>query len=134
MGFAKPTPPDAAFVQSETVAHRGLLGSQRYHWIHPGGAARRNETRRGGNESEQTRDNDINRRIERIDLEQDVLERGGSDALVDAIVAWGTPSDIRARIDAHHRAGADHVSIQPLAADATAQLVALEELAAPLLS
>src|SRR2546421_8425591 len=79
MGFAKPTPPDAAFVQSETVAHRGLLGSQRYHWIHPGGAARRNETRRGGNESEQTRDNDINRRIERIDLEQDVLERGGSD-------------------------------------------------------
>jgi len=44
----------------------------------------------------------------------DELTDGGSDRLVDDIVAWGTPDDVRARIDAHLEAGADHVPIQPL--------------------
>jgi alkanesulfonate monooxygenase SsuD/methylene tetrahydromethanopterin reductase-like flavin-dependent oxidoreductase (luciferase family) len=39
---------------------------------------------------------------------------GGSDRLVDAIVAWGSPDTIRARIDAHYVAGANHVCILPL--------------------
>jgi len=42
---------------------------------------------------------------------------GGSDRLVDAIVAWGDERTIAARIQAHHDAGADHVCIQPLRAD-----------------
>lgn len=42
---------------------------------------------------------------------------GGSDRLVDAIVAWGDEAAIAARIQAHHDAGADHVCIQPLRAD-----------------
>ena len=42
---------------------------------------------------------------------------GGSDALVDAIVAWGSTDDVVKRIDAHHDAGADHVAIQVLTAD-----------------
>ena len=42
---------------------------------------------------------------------------GGSDRLVDAIVAWGDEDALRARIQAHHDAGADHVCIQPLRAD-----------------
>jgi probable F420-dependent oxidoreductase len=37
-----------------------------------------------------------------------------SDRLVDAIVAWGDPEAIAARVRAHLDAGADHVSIQPL--------------------
>lgn len=41
-----------------------------------------------------------------------------SDRLVDAIVAWGTPDDIVARINEHFTAGADHVCIQVLRADA----------------
>ena len=41
----------------------------------------------------------------------------GSDRLVDAIVAWGDEKRIRARIQAHHDAGADHVCIQPLRPD-----------------
>ena len=41
---------------------------------------------------------------------------GGSDRLVDAIVAWGDEKAIAARIQAHHDAGADHVCIQPLPA------------------
>jgi probable F420-dependent oxidoreductase len=42
---------------------------------------------------------------------------GGSDRLVDAIVAWGDEKAIAARIRAHHDAGADHVCIQPLRPD-----------------
>jgi len=40
-----------------------------------------------------------------------------SDRLVDAIVAWGTPEQIRARVDQHRAAGADHVCVQVLRAD-----------------
>ena len=42
---------------------------------------------------------------------------GGSDRLVDAIVAWGDEKAIAARIQAHHDAGADHVCIQPFRPD-----------------
>jgi probable F420-dependent oxidoreductase len=45
------------------------------------------------------------------------LADGGSDRLVDAIVAWGDETAIAARIRAHHEAGADHVCIQPLRPD-----------------
>lgn len=37
---------------------------------------------------------------------------GGSDRLVDAIVAWGDLDTIKARVQAHLDAGADHVCIQ----------------------
>jgi probable F420-dependent oxidoreductase len=57
---------------------------------------------------------------------------GGSDALVDAIVAWGTEEQIMARIQAHFDAGADHVCIQPFRADgAPGPDVALLEALAP---
>jgi probable F420-dependent oxidoreductase len=39
---------------------------------------------------------------------------GGSDRLVDALVAWGDEDALRDRIQAHFDAGADHVCIQPL--------------------
>lgn len=38
-----------------------------------------------------------------------------SDRLVDAVVAWGDLDSIKARIQAHHDAGADHVAVQVLA-------------------
>jgi hypothetical protein len=40
-----------------------------------------------------------------------------SDAMVDAIVAWGTLEAITERIKAHLDAGASHVSVQVLVAD-----------------
>lgn len=40
-----------------------------------------------------------------------------SDAVVDALVAWGTPDDIAERVQAHHDAGADHVCVQVLTED-----------------
>ncbi len=47
----------------------------------------------------------------------DDFANGGSDRLVDAIVAWGDEKAIAERIRAHHDAGADHVCIQPLRPD-----------------
>ena len=46
----------------------------------------------------------------------------GSDALVDAIVAWGDERAIRARVAAHHDRGADHVCLQVLGEDPLGQL------------
>lgn len=42
---------------------------------------------------------------------------GGSDRIVDAIVAWGDDGLIRERIAAHHAAGASHVCIQAFRTD-----------------
>ncbi len=47
------------------------------------------------------------------------LADGGSDRLVDSIVAWGDEEAIAERVAAHHAAGADHVCIQVLPPDGT---------------
>jgi len=44
----------------------------------------------------------------------DDLAGSGSDALVDAVVAWGDEAAIAARVREHLDAGADHVCIQPV--------------------
>jgi probable F420-dependent oxidoreductase len=44
----------------------------------------------------------------------DDLAGGGSDRFVDAIVAWGDEGAIRARIQQHWDAGANHVCIQAI--------------------
>src|SRR5438128_839607 len=44
---------------------------------------------------------------------------GGSDRLVDAVIAWGDAAAIRRRVDEHWAAGADHVCIQALNPDET---------------
>ncbi len=55
----------------------------------------------------------------------------GSDRLVDAVVAYGTPEAIAARLKQHLDAGADHVAVQVLTS--SEKLVpALAELAGPL--
>jgi probable F420-dependent oxidoreductase len=45
------------------------------------------------------------------------FENGCSDALVDAIVAWGSEQKIQDRIDAHLKAGASHVCLLPIRSD-----------------
>jgi len=62
------------------------------------------------------------------------LDGGGSDRLVDAIVAWGDGDAIAARVRAHHDAGADQVCVQPLAEDVAGQLAQLRELAPVLIA
>ena len=40
-----------------------------------------------------------------------------SDSFIDALVGWGSADAIRARVDEHMQAGADHVCIQPMTPD-----------------
>ncbi|MBS1861244.1 MAG: TIGR03620 family F420-dependent LLM class oxidoreductase [Actinobacteria bacterium] len=42
------------------------------------------------------------------------FERGGSDRLVDGLVAWGDVATVLGRVAEHHAAGADHVALQVL--------------------
>ncbi len=58
---------------------------------------------------------------------------GGSDRLVDAIVAWGDEEAIAARVREHLEAGADHVAVQAYADDGHASLAQLERLAPALM-
>lgn len=51
---------------------------------------------------------------------EDDVAHGGSDRLVDALVAWGDEAAIAARVQEHRDAGADHVCIQVLTDDPSA--------------
>lgn len=53
----------------------------------------------------------------RIGFTDDDVSDGGSDRLVDALVAWGDEAAIVARIEEHRAAGADHVCVQVLTED-----------------
>lgn len=53
----------------------------------------------------------------RIGFDRADIENGGSDRLVDALVAWGDLDAIRAKVDAQRAAGADHVAIQVVTSD-----------------
>jgi probable F420-dependent oxidoreductase len=55
---------------------------------------------------------------ERAGFGPDDQAEGGSDRLVDAMVAWGDPEAIAERVRAHLDAGADHVCLQVLGPDA----------------
>ncbi len=50
----------------------------------------------------------------RIGYTEEDLDSGGSDRLVDGLVAWGDEEAVSARVQAHWDAGADHVCLQLL--------------------
>ena len=54
----------------------------------------------------------------RLGFTEEDCKGEGSDRLIDAIIAWGDLQSVTKRIQAHHAAGADHVCIQALPADA----------------
>lgn len=72
--------------------------------------------------------------LRRLGFGDDDLVDGGSDRLVDAIVAGHTGGDplelIRQRVDDHLRAGADHVCLQVVTADQRIPVAEWRELAA----
>jgi probable F420-dependent oxidoreductase len=57
--------------------------------------------------------------LRRLGWGDEDLDGPGSDKLVDAIVVWGDEAAIRARVDEHFAAGADHVCVQVLTGDLT---------------
>jgi probable F420-dependent oxidoreductase len=69
----------------------------------------------------------------RLGFTDDDVRKPGSDKLIDAVVAYGTPEAIAARLNEHLEAGADHVAIQVLGGWPEDKLLAaLGELAGPL--
>jgi probable F420-dependent oxidoreductase len=55
--------------------------------------------------------------LRRLGFSDADVANGGSDRLVDAIVAWGDVDGVTRRVRAHLDAGANHVCIQALDAD-----------------
>jgi probable F420-dependent oxidoreductase len=69
----------------------------------------------------------------RLGFTQDDVAKPGSDKLIDAVVAYGTPEAIVQRLNEHVAAGADHVAIQVVGGWKEETLLpALGELAGPL--
>jgi probable F420-dependent oxidoreductase len=68
----------------------------------------------------------------RLGFTTDDLAGGGSDRLVDALVAWGDVGTVLARIEEHHRAGADHVCVHVLGPRGEIPLTGYRALAAAL--
>jgi len=65
------------------------------------------------------------------------IQNGGSDRLVDDLIAWGSADRISQRIREHHAAGADHVCIQVLTenpADLQAAMAGWRQLAPALVA
>ncbi|HEY4816794.1 MAG TPA: LLM class F420-dependent oxidoreductase [Candidatus Acidoferrum sp.] len=48
----------------------------------------------------------------RLGFQESDFSNGGSDRLIDAVIAWGDLKTVLNRIQEHHAAGADHVCIQ----------------------
>ena len=75
--------------------------------------------------------NSITNNLMQLGFGEDDFADGGSDKLVDAIVAWGDEKTIWDRVQAHYDAGADHVCIQPLRSDGAGPDLRLLEAYAP---
>lgn len=69
--------------------------------------------------------------LRRLGFTEEDWSNGGSDRVVDAIVAWGDESAIASRLQQHRDAGADHVCIQVCQADPRASAVPVLERLAP---
>ncbi len=71
--------------------------------------------------------------LRRFGFGDDDIAGGGSDRLVDAVVAWGGGPAVAARVREHLDAGADHVCIQLLSADPGMPRAGWRDLAAAVL-
>jgi probable F420-dependent oxidoreductase len=69
--------------------------------------------------------------LHRLGFGEEDLRSGGSDRLVDAVVAWGDADAVARRVAEHHDAGADHVCVQVVSEQARPRR-AWRELAAAL--
>ena len=52
----------------------------------------------------------------RLGLTDSDFAAGGSDRLIDTVIAWGDEKAIRRRLEEHWQAGADHICVQPIGA------------------
>ncbi|HUZ43992.1 MAG TPA: LLM class F420-dependent oxidoreductase [Acidimicrobiales bacterium] len=110
------------FVTPEhTATARGLLGPEpllcpEQAVVLETDAARAREIGRGYTAIYLSQPNYVNNML-RLGWREEDLESAGSDAFVDALVAWGDESSILKRVQEHLDAGADHVCVQALEAE-----------------
>jgi probable F420-dependent oxidoreductase len=69
-----------------------------------------------------------------LGFDDEDLAGGGSDRLVDAVVAWGDLDAIAAHVGAHYAAGADHVCVQVVSSRESFALAQYRVLAPALLA
>lgn len=72
--------------------------------------------------------------LRRLGYGEEDLSGGGSDRLVDTVVAWGDADAVAARARAHRDAGADHVCLQVIGGGTGFPLQAYRELASILIT
>lgn len=65
--------------------------------------------------------------LRRLGFTEEDLANAGSDRLIDALVAHGTPATVATRLLAHRDAGADHIGVYPLGDDPIATLLSVAE-------
>ncbi|MFF4653760.1 TIGR03620 family F420-dependent LLM class oxidoreductase [Streptomyces sp. NPDC001380] len=70
------------------------------------------------------------RNLLRQGFTEEDLADGGSDRLIDSLVAWGDVETIGSRVRAQHQAGADHVCLHVLGSDSPLPLPQWRELSA----
>jgi probable F420-dependent oxidoreductase len=70
----------------------------------------------------------------RFGYQPEEVEAGGSDRLVDDLVAWGDVTAVADRIRAHYAAGADHVCVQVLGGSSSVPLLEWRAIAREVLS
>lgn len=69
------------------------------------------------------------RSLRRQGFTEDDLAGGGSDLLIDSVVAWGDAEAVGRRVHAHHQAGADHVCLHVVGSGTAMPLPEWRELA-----
>ena len=72
--------------------------------------------------------------LRRLGFGDDDFAGGGSQRLIDALLAWGSEDAIASRVHEHREAGADHVCIQVLSEEGLFPLTAWRQLAPALTS
>jgi probable F420-dependent oxidoreductase len=114
------TPPEHTAMAREVMGERPLLAPEQAFLLEPDPEAARAQARE--HMGYYLRLDNYRRNLLRLGFTDDDLDGGGSDRLVDAIVAWGDVDAVRERVKAHLDAGADHVCVQAVGADPLEEL------------
>lgn len=67
------------------------------------------------------------RQLARFGMDESDLAGAGSDRFIDSAVVWGDDDQVRAGVDAHLEAGADHVAVQVLTEEGSPAALPREE-------
>jgi probable F420-dependent oxidoreductase len=125
-------PPEHTAVARDTMGPEALLCPEQMYVIESDAAKARELARK--HLGVYLNQPNYRRSLLRLGFTEDDLASGGSDKVVDAIVAWGDVDAVVDRVRGHFDAGADHVCVQALGAERRAVPVDQWRALAPALS